>query len=50
MVDITSFQNNLSDTLKEAVLSVKEEHGHTIFEISSNDEVGSSNIKIFLFL
>ena len=36
MVDITSFQNNLSDTLRETVLSIKEEHGHIIFEISSN--------------
>ena len=36
MVDITSFQNNLSDTLRESLLSIKEEHGHIIFEISSN--------------
>ena len=36
MVDITSFQNNLSDTLRESVLSIKEEHGHIIFKISSN--------------
>ena len=36
MVDITSFQNNLSDTLRESVLNIKEEHGHIIFEISSN--------------
>ena len=36
MVDITSFQNNLSDTLRESVLSIKEEHGHIIFEILSN--------------
>ncbi len=36
MVDIASFQNNLSDTLRESVLSIKEEHGHIIFEISSN--------------
>ncbi len=36
MVDITSFQNNLSDTLRESLLGVKEEHGHIIFEISSN--------------
>ena len=36
MVDIISFQNNLSDTLRESVLSIKEEHGHTVFEISSN--------------
>ena len=36
MVDITSFQNNLSDTLRESVLSIKEERGHIIFEILSN--------------
>ena len=36
MVDITSFQNNLSDTLRESVLGIKEEYGHVIFEISSN--------------
>ena len=36
MVDIISFQNNLGDTLREAVLSIKEEHGHIIIEISSN--------------
>ena len=36
MVDITSFQNNLSDTLRESVLNIEEEHGHIIFEISSN--------------
>ena len=36
MVDITSFQNNLSDTLRESVLGIKEEHGHIIFDISSN--------------
>jgi len=36
MVDIASFQNNLSDTLRESVLGIKEEHGHIIFEISSN--------------
>ena len=36
MVDITSFQNNLSDTLRESLLSIKEEHGHIVFEISSN--------------
>ena len=36
MVDITSFQNNLGDTLRESVLSINEEHGHIIFEISSN--------------
>ncbi len=36
MVDITSLQNNLSDTLRESLLSIKEEHGHIIFDISSN--------------
>ena len=36
MVDITSFQDNLSDTLRESVLSIKEEYGHIIFEIQSN--------------
>ena len=36
MVDITSFQNNLSDTLRESVLSIKEERGHIILEIASN--------------
>jgi NADH-quinone oxidoreductase subunit C len=36
MVDITSFQNNLSDTLRESVLSITEERGHIIFEILSN--------------
>ena len=33
MVDITSFQNNLNDTLRDSVLSIKEEHGHIIFDI-----------------
>ena len=33
MVDLTSFQNNLNDTLRESVLSIKEEHGHIIFDI-----------------
>ena len=33
MVDLTSFQNNLNDTLRDAVLSIKEEHGHIIFDI-----------------
>ena len=33
MVDITSFQNNLSDTLRESVLTIKAEHGHIIFDI-----------------
>ena len=36
MVDITSFQNNLSDTLRDSVLCIKEEHGQIIFEILSN--------------
>ena len=36
MVDITSFQNNLSDTLSDSVLSIKEEYGHIILEIQSN--------------
>ena len=33
MVDLSSFQNNLNDTLRESVLSIKEEHGHIIFDI-----------------
>ena len=33
MVDLTSFQNNLNDTLRDSVLSIKEEHGHVIFDI-----------------
>ena len=33
MVDITSFQNNFSDTLRESVLSIKAENGHIIFDI-----------------
>jgi len=33
MVDLTSFQNNLNNTLRESVLSIKEEHGHIIFDI-----------------
>ena len=33
MVDITSFQNNLNDTLRDSVLSIKEEHAHIIFDI-----------------
>ena len=36
MVDITSFQNNLSGTLRESVLSIKEEHSHIIFDIQPN--------------
>ena len=33
MVDLTSFQNNLNDTLRDSVLSIKEEHGQIIFDI-----------------
>ena len=33
MVDLTSFQNNLNDTLRDSVLSIKEEHGHVVFDI-----------------
>ena len=33
MVDLTSFQNNLNDTLRDSVLSIKEGHGHIIFDI-----------------
>ena len=33
MVDLTSFQNNLNDTLRDSVLSIKEEHDHIIFDI-----------------
>ena len=33
MVDLTSFHNNLNDTLRDSVLSIKEEHGHIIFDI-----------------
>ena len=33
MVDLTSFQNNLNDTLRDSVLSIKEEHSHIIFDI-----------------
>ncbi len=36
MTDITSFQNNLSDTLRDSVLSIKEEYGHIIFDILPN--------------
>ena len=36
MVDITSFQNNFNDTLRESVLSIGEEHDHLVFEIQSN--------------
>ena len=33
MVDLTSFKNNLNDTLRDSVLSIKEEHSHIIFDI-----------------
>ena len=33
MVDLTSFQNNLNNTLRDSVLSIKEEHAHIIFDI-----------------
>ena len=33
MDDLTSFQNNLNDTLRDSVLSIKKEHGHIIFDI-----------------
>ena len=33
MVDLTSFQNNLNDTLRDSVLSIKEEYGHIVFDI-----------------
>ena len=36
MVDIANFQKNLNDALKESVLSIKEEHGHIIFDILPN--------------
>ena len=36
MVDTTSLQINLSDTLRESVLSIKEEHSHIIFDIQPN--------------
>jgi NADH-quinone oxidoreductase subunit C len=36
MIDITSFQNNLSDTLGESVISIKEEYSHIIFDIQPN--------------
>ena len=36
MVDITSFKNNLSDTLGESVISIKEEHSHIICDIQPN--------------
>ena len=36
MFDLTSFQNNLNDTLRDSVLSIKEEYGHIIFEILPN--------------
>ena len=36
MFDLTSFQNNLNDTLRDSVLSIKEEYGHIIFDILPN--------------
>jgi NADH-quinone oxidoreductase subunit C len=36
MVDLASFQNNLNDTLRDSVLSIKEEYGHIIFDILPN--------------
>ncbi len=36
MADLTNLQNNFNDTLQESVLSIKEEHGHIIFEILPN--------------
>jgi NADH-quinone oxidoreductase subunit C len=36
MGDLTNFQNNFNDTFQESVLSIKEEHGHVIFEILPN--------------
>ena len=45
MVDLTSFQNNLNDTLRDSVLSIKEEHGHIIFDI-----VPSAIIEVVTYL
>ena len=45
MVDITSFQNNLNDTLRDSVLSIKEEHGHIIFDI-----IPSTIVEVVTFL
>ena len=45
MVDITSFQNNLNDTLRDSVLSIKEEHGHIIFDI-----VPSAIVEVITYL
>ncbi len=36
MFDLTSFQSNLNDTLRDSVLSIKEEYGHVIFDILPN--------------
>ena len=36
MVDLTSFQNNLNDTLRESVLNLTEEHGHFVVDILPN--------------
>ena len=45
MVDLTSFQNNLNDTLRDSVLSIKEEHGNIIFDI-----VPSAIVEVVKFL
>ena len=45
MVDLTSFQNNLNDTLRDSVLSIKEEHGHIIFDI-----VPSAIVEVITYL
>ena len=45
MVDITSFQNNLNDTLRDSVLSIKEEYGQIIFDI-----VPSAIIEVVTYL
>ena len=45
MVDLTSFQNNLNDTLRDSVLSIKEEHGHIIFDI-----IPSAIVEVVTFL
>ena len=36
MFDLTSYQNNLNDTLRDSVLSIKEEYGHIVFDILPN--------------
>ena len=45
MVDLTSFQNNLNDTLRDSVLSIKEEYGQIIFDI-----VPSAIIEVVTYL